>query len=30
MVCFAWMTILGATAIDMELTGGANGAIIGA
>ena len=24
------MTILGATAIDMELTGGANGAIIGA
>jgi choline-glycine betaine transporter len=30
MVCFAWMTILGATAIDMGLTGGANGAIIGA
>jgi choline-glycine betaine transporter len=30
MVCFAWMTILGATAIDLELTGGANGAIIGA
>ncbi len=28
MVCFACMTILGATAIDMELTGGANGAII--
>ena len=30
MVCFAWMTILGATAIDLELTGGANGSIIGA
>jgi len=30
MVCFAWMTILGATAIDLELTGGANGDIIGA
>lgn len=30
MVCFAWMTILGATAIDLEMTGGANGAIIGA
>ncbi len=30
MVCFAWMTILGGTAIDLELTGGANGAIIGA
>jgi choline/glycine/proline betaine transport protein len=30
MVCFAWMTILGATAIDLELTGGANGTIIGA
>lgn len=30
MVCFAWMTILGATAIDLELSGGANGAIIGA
>jgi len=30
LVCFAWMTILGATAIDLELTGGANGAIIGA
>ena len=30
MVCFAWMTILGATAIDLELTGGAGGAITGA
>jgi choline-glycine betaine transporter len=30
LVCFAWMTILGASAIDLELTGGANGAIIGA
>jgi choline-glycine betaine transporter len=30
MVCFAWMTILGATAIDLELTGGADGVIIGA
>lgn len=30
MVCFAWMTILGGAAIDLELTGGANGAIIGA
>ncbi len=30
MVCFAWMTILGATAIDLELTGGANGTIVGA
>lgn len=30
LVCFAWMTILGATAVDLELTGGANGAIIGA
>ena len=30
MVCFAWMTILGGTAIDLELTGGAEGAIIGA
>ena len=30
LVCFAWMTILGATAIDLELTGGANGTIIGA
>lgn len=29
-VCFAWMTILGGTAVDLELTGGANGAIIGA
>lgn len=30
LVCFAWMTILGGTAIDLELTGVANGAIIGA
>lgn len=30
LVCFAWMTILGGTAIDLELTGGANGAIIDA
>jgi len=30
LVCFAWMTVLGATAIDLELTGGANGEIIGA
>jgi choline-glycine betaine transporter len=30
LVCFAWMTILGGTAIDLELTGDANGAIIGA
>ena len=30
LVCFAWMTILGGTAIDLELTGGANGSIIGA
>ena len=30
LVCFAWMTILGATAIDLEINGGANGAIIGA
>lgn len=30
LVCFAWMTILGGTAIDLELTGGANGAITGA
>ena len=30
LVCFAWMTILGGSAIDLELTGGANGAIIGA
>lgn len=28
LVCFAWMTILGGTAIDLELTGDANGAII--
>ncbi len=27
MVCFAWMTILGATAIDLELSGAAGGAI---
>ena len=30
LVCFAWMTILGATAIDLELSGAAEGAIIGA
>jgi len=30
MVCFAWMTILGGTAIDLELAGNAEGAIIGA
>ncbi|MCE8545204.1 BCCT family transporter [Ruegeria pomeroyi] len=30
LVCFAWMTVLGGTAIDLELTGNANGAIIGA
>lgn len=30
LVCFAWMTILGATAIDLELTGMANGEIIAA
>ena len=30
LVCFAWMTILGGTAIDLELTGGADGAIISA
>ena len=30
LVCFAWMTILGRTAIDLELAGDANGAIIGA
>ncbi len=30
LVCFAWMTILGGTAIDLELTGSADGAIIGA
>ncbi len=30
LVCFAWMTILGGTAIDLELTGNAAGAITGA
>ena len=30
LVCWAWMTILGGTAIDLELTGGADGAIIAA
>lgn len=30
MVCFAWMTILGASAIDMEINGTADGAIIAA
>ncbi len=30
LVCFAWMTILGGTAIDLELNGTANGAIVGA
>jgi choline-glycine betaine transporter len=30
LVCFAWMTILGGTAIDLELSGTANGAIIAA
>ena len=30
LVCFAWMTILGATAIDLELGGVAQGSIIGA
>ncbi len=30
LVCFAWMTILGGTAIDLEISGGADGAIIGA
>jgi len=30
LVCFAWMTILGGTAIDLELAGGADGAILGA
>jgi len=30
LVCFAWMTILGGTAIDLELTGKAAGAITGA
>ncbi|MGC3937685.1 BCCT family transporter [Roseobacter sp. EG26] len=30
LVCFAWMTILGGTAIDLEINGAAEGAIIGA
>jgi glycine betaine transporter len=30
LVCFAWMTILGGSAINLELTGGADGAIVGA
>ena len=30
LVCFAWMTILGATAIDLELSGVADGSIIDA
>lgn len=30
LVCFAWMTILGGTAIDLELSNVANGTIIGA
>lgn len=30
LVCWAWMTILGGTAIDLEITGVADGAIIGA
>ena len=30
LVCFAWMTILGGTAIDLEIQGVANGAIIAA
>jgi len=30
LVCFAWMTILGGTAIDLELTGSAGGSIIAA
>ncbi|MFK7940299.1 MAG: BCCT family transporter [Roseovarius sp.] len=30
LVCFAWMTILGGTAIDLELTGDAAGSIVGA
>jgi len=30
LVCFAWMTILGGTAIDLELSGTAQGAITGA
>lgn len=29
-VCFMWMTILGGTAVDLELNGGAEGVIIGA
>jgi len=29
-VCFAWMTILGGTAIDLELSGAAKGAIVDA
>ncbi|WP_317054758.1 BCCT family transporter [Roseovarius rhodophyticola] len=30
LVCFAWMTILGGTAIDLEMSGAAEGAIVGA
>ena len=30
LVCFAWMTILGGTAIDLEINGVANGAIVNA
>ncbi|MEM8851194.1 MAG: BCCT family transporter [Pseudomonadota bacterium] len=30
MVCWAWMTILGGTSIDLEMNGGADGAIIAA
>lgn len=30
LVCFAWMTILGGSAIDLELNGDANGAILAA
>jgi len=30
MVCFAWMTILGGTAIDLEMSGGADGTILAA
>ncbi|MGC1506434.1 MAG: BCCT family transporter [Sulfitobacter sp.] len=30
LVCFAWMAILGGTAIDLELSGTANGAIVAA
>lgn len=30
LVCFAWMTILGGTAIDLEINGAADGAIIAA